>query len=300
MERLFGIVHYALYPAAGTGEGDLTHTYEPILQDSAFGAIEITWIKDARTRRKAERMLAGSNSQVMFSGGPPLLSSGLNLGSVGTSDRARAVSFAKMLIDMAYELGARNILISSGADPGGGGRDAAIEAFRRSLGELCAYAALQNPGRPLTVCVEPFDREIHWRQLLGPTRLANDLMQRVRADFPNCGLTLDMSHAAQLGEKLKDAIGAAAGSLVHAHIANCVLERGNPLFGDMHPPFDVPGGVYKEEDVRLYVKGLEDAGFFTGPCPYGKPVVSFEIRPPDGIKPAFVLDECKRLLSLLD
>lgn len=297
MERLLGVVHYALFPAAGSGTGDVTETFEPILRDGSFGAIEVTWIKDDHVRRKAASILSSADVQVMFSGGPPLLSSGLSLSSVNSVDRQRAVDFARQLVDMAYELGARNLLIASGPDPGGTLRQAAIAAFERSLEELCAHAITQRPHDPLVICVEPFDREVQWRQLLGPTRLSAAVISDIRKRFANCGITLDMSHVVQLGENLEGAIDAAGNCLVHAHIANCVLDRGNLLFGDMHPPFDVPGGEYHPEDMVRYLKALDSSGFFSRPCPYGKPVVSLEIRPAVGQDPVKLLGDCKAHLT---
>ena len=88
MERLIGVVHYALFPAAVSGTGDVTGSFEPILSDGFFGAIEVTWIKDDQVRRKAADILSGAGVQVMFSGGPPLLNSDLSLSSVDSASRS--------------------------------------------------------------------------------------------------------------------------------------------------------------------------------------------------------------------
>lgn len=297
MKALIGIVHYALFPAAGTGEWDPVESLEMVLGDDAFGAVEITWIKNETTRRRTAKMLANSDKQVMFSGGPPLLNSGLSLSSLDAPDRTRAIDFTKSLVDMAYELGARNLLVSGGPDPGESLRDSAILALERSLEEVCTYAAKQEPDYPLMICLEPFDREVHFRQLIGPTVLAAQVIRDVRRACSNCGITLDMSHVAQLRENLPDAVRDAGDCLAHAHIANCVLEKGNPLYGDMHPPFEVPKGAYSYTDVTRYLKLLDISGYFTRPCLYGDPVVSFEVRPPEGVDPAKVLADCSGFVS---
>jgi len=294
---LLGIVHYALFPASGTGEWDPTGSLEMVLDDDVFGAVEITWIKSGEVRRRAAKILADSGKQVMFSGGPPLLNSRLSLCSLDSTGRMQAVDFAKSLVDMAYELGARNLLISSGPDPGEVLRDPAVLSFQRSLEDICLYAAEQNPDRPLVICLEPFDRAVQFRQLIGGTRLAAEVVRQVRNAVPNCGITLDMSHVAQLGEQLSDAVRDAGTCLVHAHIANCVLKQGDPLYGDMHPPFDVPGGVYRHEDISLYLSLLETSGYFTRPCLYGDPVVSFEIKPTAEIGSDRIFEECRRFAS---
>lgn len=68
-----GVVHYALFPMAGSGTADVTDTFDLILRDDSFGAIEVTSIKDDAVRRRATRILSSANAQIMFSGGPPLL-----------------------------------------------------------------------------------------------------------------------------------------------------------------------------------------------------------------------------------
>jgi hypothetical protein len=109
-----------------------------------------------------------------------------------------------------------------------------------------------------------------------------------------------MSHVAQLSESLEGAVESAGDCLVHAHAANCVLDRTSPLYGDMHPPFDVPRGEYLWDDVLSYIAVLDESGFFTRPNPYGRPVVSLEIRPVAGQDPKDLLSDCRRhMLTML-
>ena len=71
-----------------------------------------------------------------------------------------------------------------------------------------------------------------------------------------------MSTVAQLGEDLEQATQDAGDCLVHAHVANCVLDPRDPLYGDKHPPFGVPGGVYTVDDAVRYIDVLEQSGFY--------------------------------------
>lgn len=299
MHRTYGIVHYALFPSAGSGEGDIAASLVPILDDDFFQAIEITWIKDKSMLRRVANLLRGSRLTVMFSGGPPLLSGGYNLSSTNPRERREAFEFTKRLVDMAYELGGRSLLISSGRDPGESLRRLAISIFMESLAEICSYAIAQNPSAPLAICLEPFDSDVHQRQLLGPTRVSTASVSAVRQVYSNCGITLDMSHIAQLHEGIEEAVQEAGDCLIHAHIANCVLTQGDPLYGDMHPPFGVPNGVYGLADIARFVNALDAGGYFTRPCPYGRPVVSVEIRPQPGQNPEDIISQYKAELSAL-
>ena len=151
MKGLLGVVHYALFPESCSGDWDLTGSLDVVLQDNAFGAIELTWIKDGTIRRKAAEKLRVSGLQVMFSGGPAFSGSGFSLCSVDESDRLQAVAFANYLVDMACELGGRNLLVPSGPDPGEESRSPALDALRRSLIE----SAVQPVANPVVVTLEP-------------------------------------------------------------------------------------------------------------------------------------------------
>ncbi len=317
VKGLLGVVHYALFPDACAGDWkgfgqtgqpevlgevlgapvrpaswDPAASLDLVLEDDAFGAIELTWIRDRDIRLSVARKLRESDIQVMFSGGPPFPGTGLSLSDVEEAGRRQAVLFANSLVDMACELGGRNLLVPSGPDPGEALRPAALQALIRSLNEVCEYARKGRPEMPVVVCLEPFDRDVDCRQLVGSTRLAAEVIGEVRESSGNCGITLDMSHVAQLGEDMAQAIGDAGDFLVHAHIANCVLDPASPLYGDKHPPFGVPGGVYTLDDAARYLDLLDRSGYFARPCLYGSPVVSIEVRPGE-TDPAQILKEFK-------
>ena len=135
-----------MFPESCSGDWDLTGSLDVVLQDNAFGAIELTWIKDGTIRRKAAEKLRVSGLQVMFSGGPAFSGSGFSLCSVDESDRLQAVAFANYLVDMACELGGRNLLVPSGPDPGG----VAIAALDASGGRSLRSAGTAASVAPKT------------------------------------------------------------------------------------------------------------------------------------------------------
>ena len=79
--------------------------------------------------------------------------------------------------------------------------------------------------------------------------MALELSKAVRKSHPGFGLMLDLSHLPLQFETAKDALPIVKDHMVHAHIGNCVLERGHPLYGDLHPRFGVPGGINDTAEV---------------------------------------------------
>ncbi len=143
----------------------------------------------------------------------------------------------KKLVETAAGLGCRMMLLCSGPDVAPDQRAAAIDRLAGVLEELCAHAKAVRPHDPLWLTFEHFDRELDQKRLLGPTVEAAALIERVRRTHANIGLTLDLSHIVQLGEDIAGAVAAAREVTIHAHVANCGLDRAVPAtFGDSALP----------------------------------------------------------------
>lgn len=42
----------------------------------------------------------------------------------------------------------------------------------------------------------------------------------------------------------------------HIHLANCVLRRGDPMYGDKHPLFGIKGGEFGRGDMQEIVEEI--------------------------------------------
>lgn len=109
-----GIVHFMAYPATIRGEGPILETVRKIAVDDYFDAIEVTWIKDRKTRLKVGEMVKTAGVTLAYGGQPRLLTTGLNLNSLDDKIRSDAVISMKEGIDEAYELGAVGYAFLSG------------------------------------------------------------------------------------------------------------------------------------------------------------------------------------------
>lgn len=292
-----GVVHFAAYPQVAGGDGPILESLTRIAQDDFFGAVEVTTITDPAVRRAARELLDSSHMDVIFGCQPAILAQKLNLSAPDRVERERALAACRDMIDQAYELNARILMVMSGPDPGESQRSLASEAFVDSLKQLCRYAQERAEEYILAVSVETFDREIDKKCLIGPTHEAANLVEAVKAEYSNIGLTLDLSHQPLIGEPISEMLVEAADTLIHAHFGNCVLrDPTHPLYGDQHPPFGIPGGENDVEEVRLFLEALIYSGFFAKSVPTAMPVLSMEIRPSGNQLPEVVIANGKRTL----
>lgn len=235
---------------------------EELIVRDGFDVIEVSSLStDLRPRLTA--IFEETRAQLIFLAGLPLLRAGLSL-SADDDQRRRAVSLACALIDEARALGASRMLVTSGPDPGPERRVAAVDQLVKSLVELCQYGSRANGHAPINISLEPTDRTLHRRQLIGPTREALAVCARVAEVAENIELNLDLSHMLQCGEDASDSVAQAIGYCRHIHLANCVVaDAEHSLYGDLHPPFGHPGSEVGVDELTGFLSSLYSTGYLS-------------------------------------
>ncbi|TES88886.1 MAG: sugar phosphate isomerase/epimerase [Dehalococcoidia bacterium] len=280
-----GIVQLMAYP-----EMDTVESIRKIAEDEFFGAIEIATAPE-EIRDEVMQILGASHLVVGYVGQPLLLNNKLDLNSLVPQQREAAISMIKGGVDEAYMLGARQLAVLSGPAPAKSKYDQAKELLVDSLSQICSYA--QSKG-DLGITMEIFDREYDKKCLIGPTPEAVEVAKKVKRNYPNFGLMIDLSHLPLLKEKPDYAVKTAKNYLAHVHIGNCILKnKSHPAYGDKHPPFGLAAGENDVEEVRLFLKALMEIGYIGA----GKQnVVAFEVKPLAGQNPDVVVANAKRTL----
>lgn len=286
-----GLVHFMAYPEVMKGDGPILETLQKIAEDDFFTAVEISWIKDEKIREKAKKLLEASHLTIAYGAQPRLLSKKLNLNSFNEKEREKAVKEVILGVDEAYEVGAKELAILSGQDPGEEQREEAIELLISSINQICSYA--KSKGN-LKIALEIFDREIDKKCLIGSAKEAKKVAKKVRENSDKFGLIVDLSHLPLLNETPTQAIIPIKDYLIHAHMGNCVLkDKKHPAFGDQHPRFGIKGGENDVEELRAFLRVLLNIGFLNVNNP---PIVSFEIKPLTGESSEVVIANAKRIL----
>jgi len=287
-----GLIHFMAYPETMRGEGPILETLQKIAEDDFFTAVEISWIKDAKVRVKAKKLLEISHLTVVYGAQPRLLVNKLNLNSFDEEERKKAVSEVKAGVDEAYEIEAKSLAFLSGKDPGEEGREQALKLLVSSIKEICDYAKSKGD---LKITLEIFDRDIDKKCLIGPANEARKLAAEVRKEFDNFGLMVDLSHLPLLRETPAQAIMPIKDYLIHAHMGNCILrDKKHPGYGDQHPRFGIIGGENDVQELTEFLKVLLDIGFLNHQNP---PIVSFEVKPLAGETSEVVIANAKRVLK---
>ena len=284
-----GLISFMAYPKTMGGEGPILESIRRIAADDYFDAIEISWIKDPKTRREAARILAQSRLWVGYGGQPRLLTTGLNLNDLDPAGRERAVQTMLEGIDEAYEMGASGFGFLSGKYEEEK-KEQALEALTDSVSRMCRHAARKGD---MKVLLEVFDYDVDKRSLIGPAPLARQFAKAM-AKEPNFGLIIDLSHFPLLHETVREAVIPVREFVRHAHMGNAVTTPGLPGYGDQHPRFGFPGGKNDAAELAAYLRALLEIGYLRENKPG---IVSFEVKPFEGEDPEIVIANAKRTLN---
>jgi sugar phosphate isomerase/epimerase len=291
-----GIVHAAAY---SSGDPDPVESTRQALLSMDVDVIEGAWSAEGPDRDRLRDLLSWSGCDVVYVAGGIMRRQGINPSVADPDARQIAIDKLKAIVETASWYGARMLLLCSGPDTEPERRSEAIQNLSYVLRELCQHAEKIRPNDPVWVTFEAFDRELDQKRLLGPTVEASAMITDIRRDHRNIGMTLDLSHIVQLGEDIEAAVAAAGELVIHAHVANCGLDRAFPkAFGDSHCRFGMPGGAVELEDVIRFIDALVANGFGSRAVPTRMPVISVEMKTPDGEAPALVLANGLRMLRL--
>jgi sugar phosphate isomerase/epimerase len=264
------------------GARAVTADLERLLCDRSLAVLEIGDLPDRTAAEQVARSLAAAGVRRVYSPGGPIGSRSAGLSAADVAERGAAIEAASRIIDRAVQAGAGILAMAPGRDPGEADRPAALARLADSVTRLASYAADRSAGR-LTLAIETMDREIHRRQILGPTAQAAAFIRGLRTGSRRVGLLIDLSHIPMIGETAGETIAAAADTIAHVHVGNCVIQEGHPLYGDSHPPFGEPGGEVGPDELMEFLARLLAAGFFArADLPFGGPAISLEIVPPAG------------------
>lgn len=286
-----GLVHFMAFPETAKGEGPILETLNRIAEDDFFRAVEVTSIKDEKTRLGAGRLLASAGLEVGFGAQPAIFSGKLDLNSPDQGERKAALEACLALLGQAKQLGAGKFTVASGPDPGPVGRPAALERLAGSMIELGGRC--RDEG--LSLVLEVFDQEIDKKRLIGSTADAVAVAREIRRSVPDFGLMVDLSHLPLMGETPRHSLEQAREYLVHTHIGNCITKHADhPLYGDWHPRFGCPEGECGVPELREFLQVLMEIGYL---APGGERTVAFEVRPAEGESSGIILAQAKRTLK---
>jgi len=284
-----GLVHFMAFPECMGGVGPILETIEALCRDPFFEVLEITRINDESTRNSVREIAGQAGVDLCFGAQPLLLGNSLDLNHENEEERRKAIDAIGAGLNEAHSLGVPSLAVLSGSVVED--KEAGQARLVDSLKERCDMGR----SRDIRIVLETFDQVPFGKNcLIGPTTDAVNVSEAVRAEYPDFGLMLDLSHLPLLGESSFDAIRTAGDHLVHVHIGNCAMDDpSHPAYGDMHPRFGAPGTRNGIPEVAEFLKVLLDTGYLNRD---DRKIVSFEVRPMEGEDPWAVIAGSKRVL----
>lgn len=267
-----GINHHLLYAGQVTEPARHAATLLPLLADRRFEVVDLWIPADPAVARCETAACRDSGKLIVYNVGSRPGQPAPQPAALEAAIWQRSLDFYRRELDRALAAGAVKVVTNSGAD-----NPTAREAARERLVRFCVALCRHVPPS-VTILIEPTDRSLDKRKLIGPHREAADLCRRVHAEScPNFASMVDMGHVPLMGETLLQAFRDSAGCLGHLHFGNCILRYPqHPLFGDKHVPWGIPEGEYGREAVtECLARGLACGYFGAG----SRGTASFEMRP---------------------
>lgn len=234
-----------------------------------YGAFEIAETPDRKERREIKQFVRERGLKLVYWLSFIQYEAQASISALDESERSEATGQLIAQIPYAIECGADYIGFLSGPDVVSKRRETAKKQLSVSVREMAQAARRLGPVRFL---LESTDREVHKRQVIGPTTEAVDFILKLRESVPELYLNYDVAHIKLLGEEPVETLGTVMGVISEIHLANCVENRLSPLYGDNHIPIGKPGFLTADYIATLFRKGIE-LGFLGS----SKPIISAEV-----------------------
>lgn len=177
----------------------------------------------------------------------------LDVSTLDSALRKETVSRIKESLYLGAEIGAKDIALVTGDNPGENLRADGVEVLHESLCEIAEAAKEYN----MNLLVEPLDRFAHKKRVIGTTDETLDLLLRVQKHSDNIGIAFDTAHAALNGEDIIEALEKAHKLIHQIHFSNAVVDKDSDLYGDYHMEIGEPGFLTESRITEILQKAKE-------------------------------------------
>lgn len=254
-----GLVHHMLYSGCLTDAKAHADTLLGVSEMEEFETFDCFVPYGDSHRRELIRNIARTRKEIVYAL-HSYPSRKLALASPSLLEQEITRLIVRDQIDMAAAIGAAGFIFPSGLDfPED--RDRAkmrlLEFTRWFCNELGRYSIM--------AMLEPFDRDIDKKFLLGPSEECAAFVQSLhREGIQNLAIELDMAHVPLMGESFAQAIRTVSPYLSRVHLGNCILQDpSHEWYGDYHPPIGFAGGEIDTEQLAGILQELLAVGYLS-------------------------------------
>ena len=254
-----GLVHHMLYPATVDDPDLHERTLTEFVRRSDIETFDccFPYGQADRRQRLAAAARASDKQETAFAIHLfPLRK--LLLSAPNYAEQAQVRLILKEMIADAAAMGATGFVFGSGGPPSA----EASPAHHRAFLDFCRWLCAELAPHGIDALLEPFDYDFDKKFIYGPLDANLKLVAKVREEFPNIGIELDMAHLPLMREGFESAIERSAPWLKRVHLGNCVMRNpADPFYGDNHPPMGYPGGEIDEPELVRILRTLHKVGF---------------------------------------
>jgi sugar phosphate isomerase/epimerase len=280
----FGISPNMLFPRASYDELEHLAAFETCCKFSEYESFE-TFLPHNEKIRKLEIQKMREHNKVLHYNSPIefQLDGEFNPASDNPKYRANALELAKTHINYAAEADSKLMVFTACPDKGPEKRSMIMERYKEYFLEAANYARQFD----ITIAVEPIEREVFKKLILGPTSECADFIKEMQKKGAiNTKLIIDSAHLPLMEETFESALAyTLEAGLAHIHLGDAVNDSNSKYYGHTHPPIGIHGGVFDVEEVSEQLLQLFQVGYISSAPSKARPTISLEMCPYPGVSP---------------
>lgn len=266
-----GVNHHLLYSNLINDPSEHLRTLQIVLSEPRLDIVDMWYpweIKD-----EVAKAVKDSGKTIYYNMGNRAGQRKLAPAAIDDEHRTYTLNVYKDELERAKLCGSTKIITNSGPND--------IENRQKCKEHLVDfYVELCKCAEGMVVMIEPTDWDMSKCKLIGSSREAIEICERVRdAGGANMASMVDMCHVPLMHETLEQAINDTGEYLEHIHLGTCVMNEGSPFYGDKHPGIGTEEAVYGIPEIaEVFSIGLSK-GYFGKE---NKGSASIEMRPLPG------------------
>lgn len=250
-----GVNHHLLYADVIKDSAEHLRTLQIVLSDPRLDIVDMWYPWDIK--EACLKAIKDSGKTIYYNMGNRAGQRSLAPASMDDEYRRYTLDVYKDELKRAKLCKAQKIITNSGPNDIEN-RDQCKDFLVEFYIELCKCA------ESIMVMIEPTDWDASKRKLIGSSREAVEICQRVRdAGCSNMASMIDMCHIPLMHETLAQAVRDTGEYLEHIHLGNCVIDKASPVYGDKHPGIGIAGGVYGVPDIAELFGLCLETGYFS-------------------------------------
>ena len=232
MAKLYkSVLMCELFQPIQTEEKRIIETSKIIAGSGNHHMLEIAPLLQKDSQVEFRNLIEKNNMYSLVWAAHVLWAENLNaLSSLDSSLREKAIKRCIDLINVSVEMGSTYLGLPTGDDVGSALRPDGIKALTDSVNRLAEIAEKYN----LLLLVEPMDRYVHKKAIIGPIDEAVDWIKEVRKESDNVFLHWDSGHEVLGDIGYLESLRIAKDYFASFHLANAILDKSHPCFGDWH------------------------------------------------------------------